>query len=52
MTSWKAYSEDKKWAVSRYVMTLIQMRGTPAADRLHETLQNQVHVKLGPGTAP
>jgi mono/diheme cytochrome c family protein len=52
MTSWKAYSEDKKWAVSRYVMTLIQMRGTPAADRLHATLQNQVHVKLGPGTAP
>jgi mono/diheme cytochrome c family protein len=48
MTSWKAYAEDKKWAVAHYVMTLIQMRATPAADRLHETLQNQVHVKLAP----
>ncbi len=46
MTSWKAYPEDKKWAVSHYVMTLIQMRGAPQAEKLHETLRNQVHVKL------
>jgi hypothetical protein len=48
MTSWKAYAEDKKWAVAHYVMTLIQMRATPQADTLHETLRNQVHVKLSP----
>ncbi len=46
MTSWKAYAEDKKWAVTHYVMSLIQMRGTAAADQLHATLDNQQHVKL------
>jgi mono/diheme cytochrome c family protein len=46
MTSWKAYSEDKKWAVSHYVMTLIQSRGTDKADQLHATLEHQAHVKL------
>jgi hypothetical protein len=30
------------------VMTLIEMRDTPAADRLHDALKNQVHVKLAP----
>jgi mono/diheme cytochrome c family protein len=48
MTSWKAYAEDKKWAVAHYVMTLIQMRATPEADKLHELLKNQQHVKLNP----
>jgi mono/diheme cytochrome c family protein len=46
MTSWKAYSEDKKWAVAHYVLTLIQKRGTPEADKLHEVLRDQAHVKL------
>ena len=48
MTSWKAYPEEKKWAVAHYVMTLIQMRATPQADTLHDTLRNQVHVTLSP----
>lgn len=46
MTSWKAYGEDKKWAVAHYVLSLIQTRGTAKADALHATLDNQQHVKL------
>jgi mono/diheme cytochrome c family protein len=48
MTSWKAYAEDKKWAVAHYVMTLIQMRGTHEADSLRHKLETQVHMKLAP----
>ncbi len=48
MTSWKAYAEEKKWAVAHYVMTLIQMRGTAAADALHKKFETQKHVQLAP----
>jgi mono/diheme cytochrome c family protein len=48
MTSWKAYSEEKKWAVSHYVLAIIQMRGTSNADKLHDLLKNQQHVQLAP----
>jgi len=34
--------------VSHYVLALIQMRGTSNADKLHDLLQNQTHVKLAP----
>jgi mono/diheme cytochrome c family protein len=48
MTSWKAYAEDKKWAVSHYVMSLIQLRANGKADELHAELEHQVHVKFAP----
>ena len=46
MTSWKAYPDDKKWAVSHYVMSLIQSRINGKAEELHATLEHQTHVKL------
>jgi hypothetical protein len=48
MTSWKAYPEDKKWSVTHYVMSLIQMRVTGKAEELQARLEHQTHVKLAP----
>src|ERR1700722_10764480 len=48
MTSWKAYAEDKKWAVAHYVMSLIQLRVNGKAEELQARLDHQTHVKLAP----